>query len=76
MSVTDEIINQALKQSKKERAFIAEILINSLDNVVDDDVEAAWQLEIDRRLQEINSGKVKCLPWEEVQRRLSMNSDD
>jgi hypothetical protein len=33
-----------------------------------DDVEAAWSLEIEKRLREIDSGKVKPVPWEEARR--------
>jgi len=69
-SSAEEIVNQALKQSKKQRAFIAETLINSLDTEIDDDVEIAWQIEIDKRLKDIDSGKVKCISWEEVRSRL------
>jgi putative addiction module component (TIGR02574 family) len=34
------------------------------------DVEAAWKKEIDRRLAEIESGQVQCVPGEEVMARV------
>ena len=68
------IIKQALKQPEKERARIAETLISSLDYTPDVDVELAWQEEIWKRLKEIDSWKVKCIPWEDVRNRLYENS--
>jgi putative addiction module component (TIGR02574 family) len=64
------IVEQALKLSPTERAEVAEKLIVSLDEVPDTDVEQAWQEEIQKRLQQIDCGEVKTIPWEEVQRRL------
>ena len=70
----DDIIDQALRQPEKERARIAEILISSLEKAVDKNVELAWQEEVTRRLKEIDSGAVKCIPWEEVRDKLRRNA--
>ena len=64
------VLEEALKLSANERAEVAEQLIASLDQVPDTDVEQAWQQEVQRRLQQIERGEVKTIPWEEVQRRL------
>lgn len=64
------VLEEALKLTVNERAEVAEQLIASLDEVPDTDVELAWQEEIQRRLQQIDRGEVKTIPWEEVQRRL------
>ena len=50
---------------------LAGSLLDSLDHEVDEDAEAAWQVEIERRLKELDSGKVKLVPWVEARRRLS-----
>ena len=70
----EDIIDQALKQPEKERARIAEVLISSLEYTVDKNVELAWQKEVARRLQEIDTGVVKCIPWEEIRDRLYKNA--
>ncbi|HUI78343.1 MAG TPA: addiction module protein [Bryobacteraceae bacterium] len=44
--------------------------LESLDVEVDEDTEAAWRREIERRLHEIESGAVKLMPWDEAKRRL------
>ena len=49
---------------------MAEQLIASLDEAADTDVEQAWQEDVQRRLQQVERGEVKTIPWEEVQRRL------
>ena len=73
-SVADEILGSALAKSETDRAHIAEALIVSLDAQADGDVERAWRQEIDRRLHEIGTGTVKCVPWEEVRDRLYRNA--
>ena len=66
-----EILKEALELPADARAALVSSLIDSLDQEVDEDAEAAWELEIARRLDEIDSGKVKLVPWAEVRRRLS-----
>ena len=36
----------------------------------DPEIEAAWKVEVDRRIEEIQSGKVKGIPAEEVSARI------
>ncbi len=64
-----ELLKQALTLTEKERAELASSLIDSLDTTVDPDAEQAWQEEIARRLSDVENGKVKTIPWEEVQRK-------
>lgn len=71
---SEDLIDQALREPEKERARIAEILISSLENSVDKNVEFAWQEEVTRRLKDIDSGAVKCIPWEEVRDKLRRNA--
>ena len=65
----DELLKKAMALPPEARADLASSLIDSLDQTVDEDVEAAWQQEIARRMDELDSGKVKTIPWTEVQRR-------
>ena len=71
----DSIIDQALQQPERERARIAERLISSLEQTTDFDVELAWQKEIGKRLEEIDSGAVECVPWEDVRNKLYENAN-
>ena len=73
-AIADEILGNALRQPETDRARIAEALIASLDARADREVEQAWQREIDKRLHEIDTGAIKCVPWEEVRDRLYRNA--
>ena len=65
----NELLQKALGLSDKERAELAGNLIASLDATVDPDADAAWQQEVVRRLDEVQSGKVNTVSWEEVQQK-------
>ena len=71
-----KIVELALRMPARERAEIARQLLESLDRQVDIDVESAWQSEVERRISEIDSAQVECIPWEEVRDRLMRNSPD
>ena len=64
-----ELLQKALALPENERAELAGNLIASLDATVDQDVDSARQQEVVRRLNEVQSGKVKTIPWEEVQQK-------
>jgi putative addiction module component (TIGR02574 family) len=65
-----QVLREALSLPPKARADIAGTLLRSLDVEDDPDIEAAWAIEIERRLKDVESGKVKLVPWETVRRRL------
>jgi putative addiction module component (TIGR02574 family) len=65
-----EILKQALALPSKDRAALADSLLESLDQEVDEDAEQAWHAEIQKRLREIEDGTVEMIPWEEAERRL------
>ncbi|MCF2151229.1 addiction module protein [Desmonostoc muscorum LEGE 12446] len=55
MSETAQKLKLELSQlSAKERAEIAYFLIHSLDEGIDDNLEAAWDTELTQRLEDIN----------------------
>ena len=69
----EDILNAALKLNDKEKAAIAASLLESLDPLADDDVESAWQAEIQKRLHEIETGTVSLVPWSEVRKMLDLD---
>src|SRR5258707_164972 len=64
-----ELLQKALSLSEEERAELAGSLIESLDATVDEAAEAAWNQEIARRIEDLDSGKAKTIPWKEVRIR-------
>ena len=66
----EEVLRDALALSPDVRAALIDSLISSLDQAVDAAAEEARREEIYRRLQQIDSGAVQLIPWEEARRRL------
>jgi len=56
----DLVEAQALKLSPEERAQLADRLVASLFK--DQDIEVAWSAEVERRIEEIESGRAKLIP--------------
>jgi len=67
---TGELLKEAFALPAEARAALADSLLDSLDTEVDADAEAAWQIEIRRRVAELDSKIVSPLPWAEVRSRL------
>ena len=61
-----ELEARALKLPPNERTRLAQRLISNLDQQVDPDAEKLWLEEAERRLDELESGKVDGVPTEEV----------
>ena len=69
-SDVSKVLEAALKLPREARAAIAGSLIESLDETVDENVEAAWADEIARRVQDLDSGKAKTIPWSKARRMI------
>jgi len=71
MSVTvEELLRQALQLEPRARAELAALILESVPTESAEEVDAAWEAEIRRRVQELESGSVKTIPWEEVREKL------
>lgn len=66
----DDIFRGALLLSEQDRADLIGALIESLDSEVEEGVEEAWRIEIERRAKNLESGAVQSIPWEVVRERL------
>jgi putative addiction module component (TIGR02574 family) len=66
-----ELLKQALALPPEARAALAGSLLESLDETLDQSAEEEWNKEIARRIAELDSGKVKPIPWAEARRRIS-----
>jgi len=65
-----EVLRSALALPPEVRAALIDSLISSLDQQVDAGVEETWREEIFQRLEQIDSGAVQLIPWEDARRRL------
>jgi len=69
MQDAQELLKKALALPDKERADLAGSLIDSLDDTVNENAEAAWQEEMVRRLEDVQSAKVTTTSWDEVRQK-------
>lgn len=63
---SEQLLRSALTLPEAERAEIAATLIHSLDPKPDEGVDEVWAEEIRRRLESIESGQIKLIPWADV----------
>ena len=59
---------QAMKLSPAERADLADKLWLSVNSK--EEVEAAWDAEIERRIRQLDAGEVECVAWDDVMAEL------
>ncbi len=62
---------KALALPAEARAALAGSLLESLEDTLDASAEEEWSQEIARRIAELDSGKVKPIPWAEARRQIS-----
>jgi len=67
--LAENIIKAAVKLPQKDRLRVVERLLNTLEPEAEQDVDAAWAAEIERRSREIKAGTVRPLPWRQVKSR-------
>jgi putative addiction module component (TIGR02574 family) len=76
-SQVSEILEKALALSAHERGLLIDRLVESLDDEpADEGVEAAWDEEIKRRVDDVRSGRVKTIPGEQVLREMAEEFPD
>jgi putative addiction module component (TIGR02574 family) len=66
-----QILKEALKLPPEARAALAGSLLESLEESLDRDTEAAWEAEISLRLKEIDQGKVRLVTWSEARAKIA-----
>jgi putative addiction module component (TIGR02574 family) len=75
----EQVVNEARELSPQDRWKPVARLIHELepsDDLSEGEIERAWDEEISRRLEEIDSGKVKAVPAEEVFARIQKRLDE
>ena len=60
------LAERGLALSQEDRTRLAEVLLASLDPEPQSEVEAAWEVEIERRLAAYDRGEVQAIDAEEV----------
>ena len=70
-NATESVLADALRLDVKARAELAAELLASLDGPVDPDAAAAWDKEIQRRVNALEAGTEKLESWESTKRRIA-----
>ena len=64
----ENVAEQALSLSASERLRLAKELLESVEPQRSEEVERAWEEEIQRRIVDIDSGTVKGRAWDDIKR--------
>ncbi len=64
----ENVAEQALSLTAAERLRLASELLESVEPAGGDEIEHAWEEEIQRRITEIDSGNAKGRAWDEIKR--------
>jgi putative addiction module component (TIGR02574 family) len=64
-----DLLKRALALTVDERAALANTLLDSLEGTAES-VQAAWDEEVARRMQDLQAGKAVTVPWEELHQEL------
>jgi putative addiction module component (TIGR02574 family) len=62
----EKIAQEALLLTPAQRAELAELLVESLESAIPDEIQRLWIEEASRRLEDVRSGKVRTIPGENV----------
>ncbi|HEV8433010.1 MAG TPA: addiction module protein [Thermoanaerobaculia bacterium] len=65
-----DLYEKAAELTADDRAELAGLLLESIEEPADEGVEEAWAAEIEHRMAEYRAGRVKTIPWSEVRARL------
>jgi len=65
------VLADALRLNETARAELAAELLASFDGPADGDAHEAWQAEIDRRIADVESGRMPLESWEAVKQRFA-----
>jgi putative addiction module component (TIGR02574 family) len=66
---TEEITKAALALPPSERAALADLLFESLDER-DEEADLAWEAEVAERLRQVDAGEVKLITWGDARGRI------
>ena len=69
-TTNDRVIEEALSLPADVRLSLVEKLLTSLNLPIDEEIDRLWAEEAERRVSQIEEGKVKLVPGEEVFTRI------
>ncbi len=64
----EKVVEQALSLPGLERLSVARRILESVEPQASKEVERAWEEEIVKRVEKIDSGTAEFRPWEEIKK--------
>ncbi len=64
--LTSKLADQLLSLPCEDRIFLVDQLLKSLNAPSSEDIDQLWAKEAERRLDELESGKVETIPGDQV----------
>ena len=64
--ITDKLLQEALSLPSHLRSALIDKLIESLNVPIDKEIDDLWSMEAEKRVDEVNSSKIKSIPGEKV----------
>lgn len=68
----DELLAQAVRLSPDDLELLVLRLQDRLEEFATPEIEAAWMAEAQRRLDAVDRGEAKPVPWEQVRKDLGL----
>ena len=65
-AATARLVDQVLSLPCEDRIYLADRLLESLNAPSREDIDRLWAEETERRIDELDSGKVEAIPGEQV----------
>ncbi|MCK5648657.1 MAG: addiction module protein [Gammaproteobacteria bacterium] len=65
-----QVLENIKELSSQEKALVAHCLISSLESKQEDGVDDAWTELAEKRFQELKSGSVKGVSWEDIKKSI------
>ena len=66
----EELFIESSDLDDNNKAKLAGLLLESIEEPVDPDVEKLWYEEIENRIRRLDGGSAELIPWEEVKNKV------
>jgi putative addiction module component (TIGR02574 family) len=70
MRDTQQLLAEVLDLPEHDRAEVAARILESLEDIQDDDVDEAWARELERRAAAVDIGQVVTSDWNVLRQRI------
>jgi putative addiction module component (TIGR02574 family) len=66
----NQLAADAMRLTPRKRAWLSDLLLESLEPAADPGAAEAWEREIARRVARLDAGKARFVTWEQIRKNL------